>query len=130
MTRIFQQQLESYLWGMVTLLRTTIDAGDYKQLIFPLLFYKRLSDDFEEKLKRLGWSESELDSQRKSAVGNLALAARLRQETTMPLKWIAARVHLGTSKSTNSNLHCWMKGKKQSSTETVMATKEDRENQL
>ena len=41
-THISQQQLESYLWGAATLLRGTIDAGDYKQFIFPLLFYKRL----------------------------------------------------------------------------------------
>jgi type I restriction-modification system DNA methylase subunit len=39
-TRITQQQLESYLWGAATLLRGTIDAGDSKQFIFPLLFYK------------------------------------------------------------------------------------------
>jgi type I restriction enzyme M protein len=48
MTRITQQQLESYLWGAATLLRGTIDAGDYKQFIFPLLFYKRLCDVFDE----------------------------------------------------------------------------------
>lgn len=30
MTRITQLQLESYLWGTATLLRGTIDAGDYK----------------------------------------------------------------------------------------------------
>jgi type I restriction enzyme M protein len=54
MTRITQQQLESYLWGAATLLRGTIDAGDYKQFIFPLLFYKRLCDVFdEETLKAL-----------------------------------------------------------------------------
>lgn len=45
---ISQQQLESYLWGAATLLRGTIDAGDYKQFIFPLLFYKRLCDVFDE----------------------------------------------------------------------------------
>jgi type I restriction enzyme M protein len=48
MTRISQQQLESYLWGAATLLRGTIDAGDYKQFIFPLLFFKRLCDVFDE----------------------------------------------------------------------------------
>ncbi len=42
------QQLESYLWGAATLLRGTIDAGDYKQFIFPLLFYKRICDVFDE----------------------------------------------------------------------------------
>jgi type I restriction enzyme M protein len=54
MSRITQQQLESYLWGAATLLRGTVDAGDYKQFIFPLLFYKRLCDVFdEETLKAL-----------------------------------------------------------------------------
>ena len=48
MTRITQQQLESYLWGAATILRGTIDAGDYKQFIFPLLFFKRLCDVFDE----------------------------------------------------------------------------------
>jgi type I restriction enzyme M protein len=46
--RITQSQLESYLWGAAVLLRGTIDAGDYKQFIFPLLFYKRLCDAFDE----------------------------------------------------------------------------------
>ena len=46
--RIIQSQLESYLWGAAVLLRGTIDAGDYKQFIFPLLFYKRLCDIFDE----------------------------------------------------------------------------------
>jgi len=45
---ITQQHLESYLWGAATLLRGVIDAGDYKQFIFPLLFYKRLSDVYDE----------------------------------------------------------------------------------
>lgn len=49
--RVSQQQLESYLWGAATLLRGTIDAGDYKQFIFPLLFYKRLCDVFDEEVK-------------------------------------------------------------------------------
>jgi type I restriction enzyme M protein len=47
-TRITKSQLESYLWGAATLLRGTIDAGEYKSFIFPLLFLKRLSDVFDE----------------------------------------------------------------------------------
>jgi type I restriction enzyme M protein len=43
-----QQELESYLWGAATLLRGLIDAGDYKQYVFPLLFFKRLSDVWDE----------------------------------------------------------------------------------
>ncbi|MBD2504040.1 type I restriction-modification system subunit M [Anabaena azotica] len=45
---ITQQALESYLWGAATILRGLVDAGDYKQYIFPLLFYKRLSDVWDE----------------------------------------------------------------------------------
>ena len=44
MSGLTQRELESYLWGAATLLRGLIDASDYKQYIFPLLFFKRLSD--------------------------------------------------------------------------------------
>ena len=47
---ISQNQLESYLWGAATRLRGYIDAGDYKQFIFPLLFYKRICDVYDEEL--------------------------------------------------------------------------------
>ena len=43
-----QQELEAYLWGAANLLRGLIDAGDYKQYVFPLLFFKRLSDVWGE----------------------------------------------------------------------------------
>lgn len=43
-----QRELESHLWGGATLLRGLIDASDYKQYIFPLLFFKRLSDVWDE----------------------------------------------------------------------------------
>lgn len=43
-----QQELETYLWGAAKLLRGLVDAGDYKQFIFPLLFFKRLSDVWDE----------------------------------------------------------------------------------
>ena len=46
--RITQAELERYLWGGATLLRGMIDAGDYKQYIFPLIFLKRLSDVYDE----------------------------------------------------------------------------------
>ena len=43
-----QRELEKYLWEAATSLRGKIDAGDYKQFIFPLLFYKRLCDVYDE----------------------------------------------------------------------------------
>lgn len=47
-----QQQLEKYLWGAATALRGTIDAGDYKQYIFPLLFFKRICDVYDEEFEK------------------------------------------------------------------------------
>ena len=52
-----QQALESYLWGAANLLRGLIDAGDYKQYVFPLLFFKRLSDVWDEEY-RLAFDET------------------------------------------------------------------------
>ena len=46
--QLSQRELESYLWGAATLLRGLVDASDYKQYIFPLMFFKRLSDVWDE----------------------------------------------------------------------------------
>lgn len=43
-----QQELESQLWGAADILRGSIDSADYKHYIFGLLFFKRLSDVWEE----------------------------------------------------------------------------------
>ena len=51
--RLSQKELESYLWGAATLLRGLIDASDYKQYIFPLLFFKRISDVWDEEHARM-----------------------------------------------------------------------------
>ena len=61
-TRISQADLESYLWGAATLLRGTIDAGEYKSFIFPLLFLKRLSDVYDEEVEA-ALQESEGDEE-------------------------------------------------------------------
>lgn len=57
-----QQELEKYLWGAATALRGTIDAGDYKQYIFPLLFFKRICDVYDEEFQlALGESDGDLE---------------------------------------------------------------------
>ena len=58
-----------------------------------------------EELKRQGWQEEDLVRRRKNDPVKLDLAARLRRETTLSLKAIAARVHLGSSKAANAKLH-------------------------
>jgi type I restriction enzyme M protein len=41
-------QLESFLWKSADILRGKIDSSDYKKYIFGLLFYKRMSDVWDE----------------------------------------------------------------------------------
>ena len=53
MAKLTQQELERHLWGAADILRGTVDAGDYKQYIFGLLFYKRLCDVWDEEYERL-----------------------------------------------------------------------------
>jgi hypothetical protein len=55
----------------------------------------------------LGWTEAQLVERRKSDPAKLALAARLRRETTLTVGWIAQRLHLGTRKSAAVKLHRW-----------------------
>ena len=60
-----------------------------------------------EELKKLQWVEDDLARRRKSDPGKLAIAARLRQETTLTLKAIAVRLNLGSPKSANARLREW-----------------------
>lgn len=56
-SHVSQQELEQYLWGAAVLLRGDVDPGEYKNIIFPLMFFKRISDvydeEFEEVLRNL-----------------------------------------------------------------------------
>jgi len=83
-----QQQLESMLWGAAEHLRGQIDASDYKQYIFPLLFYKRLSDvyqnEYEEALEFSDGDQeyAELPEQHRFIIPASALWEKLRETTT------------------------------------------------
>ena len=46
-----RQELETTLWQAADILRGQIDAADYKNYIFSILFLKRLSDRFEEEVE-------------------------------------------------------------------------------
>ena len=58
-----------------------------------------------EELHRRGWEEKQLAARRKNDPEKLEVAARLRRETPLSIKAIAARVGLGTSESANATLH-------------------------
>lgn len=44
-------ELKSFLWAAATHLRGQIDAAGYKEYIFPLLFFKRISDVYDEQFE-------------------------------------------------------------------------------
>lgn len=46
--RITLDEMKQFLWGAATRLRGQIDAAGYKEYIFPLLFFKRISDVYDE----------------------------------------------------------------------------------
>lgn len=59
---ISQRELENYLWGAANLLRGAIDPGEYKNIIFPLMFFKRISDAYDEEFEiALNESGGDLD---------------------------------------------------------------------
>ena len=59
-------------------------------------------------LKALGWKD-ELEHRAKSDPAKLAIAARLRRETTLTIREIAKLLYMGQPESLNSKLHHWRK---------------------
>ena len=51
--KLTPQELERYLWKAADILRGGVEAPDYKHFILPLLFYKRLSDVYQEEYDEL-----------------------------------------------------------------------------
>ncbi|MGO8674749.1 MAG: transposase [Limisphaerales bacterium] len=62
-----------------------------------------------EELRRLGWSMEDLVRRPKNDPGKLAIAVRLRRETSLTIKAITARLDMGTYNTANARLHRAMK---------------------
>ena len=67
----------------------------------------------------LVWTEADLAPRRKSDPSKLAIAARLRAETTVTLKQIAQRLNLGKPKGAKSNLQKWSNGERNDDTQVL-----------
>jgi len=72
---------------------------------------QRAESLIQKELARLGWDDAELAKRRKGDPAKVALAGRLRAETTMTVKWIATRLEMGTAGYLNSRLYLWRKGR-------------------
>ena len=46
--RIELSELESFLYASADILRGYVEASDYKSYVFPLLFFKRVCDVYDE----------------------------------------------------------------------------------
>ena len=65
-----------------------------------------------QELRRLGWNQADLVLRLKGDPAKMALAGRLRKETTLPMTWIAQRLSMGTAKSARARLHKWKENSK------------------
>ena len=74
--------LENWLWEAACSIRGPLDAPKYKDYILPLLFYKRLSDVYEDELRKLS-----------REFGDEALARQLAQEDRALIRFYIPNGH-------------------------------------
>jgi hypothetical protein len=65
---------------------------------------------FRAELKARRWKETDLAKRAKGDPGKVKMAARLREETLVTVKWLAERLGMGTASNVNNRLYRWRKG--------------------
>ena len=65
-----------------------------------------------EEMRKAGWRERDLERRPKGDAGKVAMARRVREETTVTLKWIASRLRMGTWTYLNNRLYWERRGRR------------------
>jgi len=86
--------LENWLWEAACSIRGPLDAPKYKDYILPLLFYKRLSDVYEDELSRLS-----------KEFGDDAMARHLAQEDRALIRFYIPNGYTGLRERHLWSLH-------------------------
>jgi len=71
---------------------------------------KKAERILREELKARRWKEADLAKQAKGDIGKVKIAARLREETLVTVRWIAEQLKMGTAGYVNNRLYRWRKG--------------------
>jgi type I restriction-modification system DNA methylase subunit len=91
--------IENWLWEAACNIRGPLDAPKYKDYILPLLFYKRLSDVYEDELARLG-----------EEFGDESLARHLAQEDRALIRFYIPNGYTWPEVYENDAFHRFMRG--------------------
>jgi REP element-mobilizing transposase RayT len=95
---------EAFRRELLAQMNEALGAGHYREERAETVT-ARAEQIIAEELERRGWQEAELKTHRKGDPVKVALAARLRAETTLTVGWIAERLALGTRGHLNHLLY-------------------------
>ena len=65
-----------------------------------------------EEMRKAGWRERDLEQMPKGDAGKVAMARRVREETTVTSKWIASRLRMGRWTYLNNRLYWERRGRR------------------